>query len=813
MQVTQLNSNITHAVLGGEESITMQMTDDPAFLASFYQNLYSDIRLGVVREVLCNAWDAHIEAGKSDVPVEVTFNDGKMVIEDFGLGIPKEDIGPIYGVIGGSTKKLDKRTTGGFGYGSKAPFAYVDNFEVVSSNQGTKTVYRISKSSAQANGKPSITPIVSVPTEESGLRVTVSIRPDDVNIFKDLVRQVAFNGDILVNLDGSDVQDTIGLKEDGDGFCILNKAVLTEHVGICVRYGNVIYPVPSEHEELKGWVYKCLSLMREYLGSTHWNERRTLILLAPPSSLSLVPSRENLLMSDDTLETLIGLMKNFLHQANEAFTKVKNKAIPEAIDKQVELGCLHNLLSTSSRPAFKFSHKDPKDYWYSFADMKNKPIQSFDYLARKALVFNYPVHSFKDWSYRLDKLKAHSEWDFNMVENFQKALRGCTDSSGEVLRYITVPIQNWARKYIIKPMLKVGNTEGLSFDRILVNHEMWDKPYPVSKLLSSTDWTDLVGLLAKQVVITHSALKVRDLIRRNKKIGKNPVSSSYLIYRVQRNSKRIAAAVKAFEAVGYSVLNLCPQEEVVQKVPRIKKEKKKEGYPTLTSARQNRQFCQTAAAESEERITKPLAFTTLYAKSNRYADRACLPEISIGALCKLALDKWGDQIAVISSVVQANKLEEAGVPKLSKFITDYITEALANDAEIRRYLSNSPKSAAEGTWMRGAGIEIFWTVPELSKAAGLNFDLTPDQRFVIDMINTMSVDGYSRYSYLPGLREAVSRRDKKPTDPAVIKLIQKLSSSTTAKLIDFSVAAEILRGKAEEEKKTVIKVITSLFEE
>ena len=84
------------------------------------KSLYTNQKLAVVREVLCNAWDALHFTNKTSVPLLVTLNN-EMIIQDFGLGIPHAEIGPIYGTYGASTKIHDGQQTGGFGLGCKAP--------------------------------------------------------------------------------------------------------------------------------------------------------------------------------------------------------------------------------------------------------------------------------------------------------------------------------------------------------------------------------------------------------------------------------------------------------------------------------------------------------------------------------------------------------------------------------------------------------------------------------------------------------------------------------------------------------------------
>ena len=140
MQVSQQDQFITHAVVGNSESVSMGVSDDAALMHILSSTLYTYPQLAVVREIVCNAWDAHIAAGITDKPIDVSITTDRIIIRDYGFGIAHAQIGPIYGVYGNSTKRDDSASTGGFGLGSKAPFAYTDNFEVISHHLGQKTI-------------------------------------------------------------------------------------------------------------------------------------------------------------------------------------------------------------------------------------------------------------------------------------------------------------------------------------------------------------------------------------------------------------------------------------------------------------------------------------------------------------------------------------------------------------------------------------------------------------------------------------------------------------------------------------------------
>ena len=197
MQVSQSNDFISHAVIGGIAPINFSISNSAEFFHILSSTLYSDQILAVVREVLCNAWDAHIVAGVTDKPIQITIKDCKLIIKDSGHGIDPDDMGDLYATYGGTNKKNDGNQTGGFGLGCKAPFAYTEHFEVQSCHKGIKTIYNISRSCAKIMGVPSIIPIVSLPTEDTGLQVTITLQTKDINRFTELVNRIVYEGEMF----------------------------------------------------------------------------------------------------------------------------------------------------------------------------------------------------------------------------------------------------------------------------------------------------------------------------------------------------------------------------------------------------------------------------------------------------------------------------------------------------------------------------------------------------------------------------------------------------------------------------------------
>lgn len=88
MQVTHTDDHITHAVIGGGQTIDFGISNNAEFFHILSSTLYTNQELAVVREVLCNAWDAHIEAERKAAAVELLAFKKTAKVSWVTLGLP-----------------------------------------------------------------------------------------------------------------------------------------------------------------------------------------------------------------------------------------------------------------------------------------------------------------------------------------------------------------------------------------------------------------------------------------------------------------------------------------------------------------------------------------------------------------------------------------------------------------------------------------------------------------------------------------------------------------------------------------------------
>jgi hypothetical protein len=178
LRVVESHGITSSAVFG------ISLKDSAHIMTILRDTLYSDKVLAVIREYSSNAWDAHREVGKADVPIKVTLPtsmDQNLVIEDFGPGLSPEDVFEVYTQYGASTKRDNNSTVGCLGIGSKSGFAYSDSFTVTSRHGGKKCTYVAVLDESE---KGAINLLHEEPCgPETGVSVQIAIRPEDIEEF------------------------------------------------------------------------------------------------------------------------------------------------------------------------------------------------------------------------------------------------------------------------------------------------------------------------------------------------------------------------------------------------------------------------------------------------------------------------------------------------------------------------------------------------------------------------------------------------------------------------------------------------------
>lgn len=213
-------------------------------------NIYTHKVRAVVREISCNAHDAHIDAGNSQ-PFNVhlpTALEPWFSVRDFGTGLSDTDVREIFSTYFCSTKTDSNAFIGALGLGSKSPFSLVDSFTVKSYFNGTVSNYSCYRDD---NGEPQVALLTQAATaEDNGLEVSLSAEDKQDEFREEAVRVYLYFDEIPNVNDKSVVSEIEELKSEfifsGEDFKLTKgwgraKAVM----------GGVAYDIPEEYDELE----------------------------------------------------------------------------------------------------------------------------------------------------------------------------------------------------------------------------------------------------------------------------------------------------------------------------------------------------------------------------------------------------------------------------------------------------------------------------------------------------------------------------------------------------------------------------------
>ena len=245
-------------------------------------NLYSDPEQSFIREIVSNAWDSHVEAGTTDVPVIVRFRkDGvhwEVAIRDFGTGLSPERFQEVYCNIGSSTKRESNDFIGGFGIGKYSSLACSNTVYITSYYNGTAFLYVMVKS-----GNTITTNLVmEKPTEEkNGVEVTIK-NIYNIEPYKKALRYIVFFPNVYI--EGVDNENnTTKLKRFN------NFAAASCRIDPKILLGNVLYPCNES---------MLSSESKNFLDSIEYSG---IVIKFDVGEVSITPNRESIIYSSDTV--------------------------------------------------------------------------------------------------------------------------------------------------------------------------------------------------------------------------------------------------------------------------------------------------------------------------------------------------------------------------------------------------------------------------------------------------------------------------------------------------------------------------------
>jgi hypothetical protein len=269
---------------------SIEMT--PQMFEILSSQVYTDKISAVIRELICNARDSHVEAGtvkalEINLPSRLS---PFFYVRDFGTGLSEDQVMSMYLKYGYSTKTGSNDAIGMMGIGSKSPFAYTDSFLVESYYNGRMTTYSIYKES----GIPQVSKLKSsITSEPNGLKVRLAVANHDCTEFKDKLMAFSTFFDSELNVIGHKIEKQYKIVADHPDY------MLIEGAGV-----RSLDKVPALSVTMGGVAYR---ISESYLNSHQQIRRgadRRLVLKFGIGDLTVAASRESLSEDKDAVQAI-----------------------------------------------------------------------------------------------------------------------------------------------------------------------------------------------------------------------------------------------------------------------------------------------------------------------------------------------------------------------------------------------------------------------------------------------------------------------------------------------------------------------------
>lgn len=299
-------------------------------IMSILSNMYSNKELAVLREYAANAWDAHVEAGTTDQPIEVTLPSilqPTLLIQDHGTGLSKDEVLNVFGSYGTSTKRETNDQVGALGIGSKSAFTLGQQFVVTAVKGGLKNVVLFSLNEFNVGTMKVI--VEDKETDETN-GVLISLGVEDVDaMVREAQRFFAkwVPGRVLV--DGEPPESVwTGANKIND-----NCHILDEHDGaVFVMMGQISYEVSKDIlRKVRDGLEQDSTAYTTADRLIDWRESSAIFFDVEIGDVDIAPSRESL---RDTPRTVRALTTSVLRLTDTLTASVQAQvdAEPNAFD-------------------------------------------------------------------------------------------------------------------------------------------------------------------------------------------------------------------------------------------------------------------------------------------------------------------------------------------------------------------------------------------------------------------------------------------------------------------------------------------------
>lgn len=355
--------------------------------------LYSDKILAIVRELSCNAVDAHRAAGTQNVPFEIklpTAFDATFHVKDFGTGLSHEDVLELYTTYFDSTKSESNDDIGALGLGSKSPFSYVSNFSVESRHNGMRRLYT---AFIAESGVPSIAVLgEEKTTEPNGMTISLAAKAEDASKFLEATRRALTYFKHMPKVNGNSKFEplTVTHTVHGTNWKMRASDWRLSMDGAYVVQGGVAYPIDANILAQNG-----LSAMGNQV------LRQNIDVFVNIGDVEVAASREALSYTKQTIANLNRIV--------ETAVKEMRTAIQKEFDDQPSLWAAQQMHVTYSSYRHKMhnlytSLSNAKSFTYKGQELNGHVELDLNNVKSTALYVHYVAR------YRTKRIRSSGSW-------------------------------------------------------------------------------------------------------------------------------------------------------------------------------------------------------------------------------------------------------------------------------------------------------------------------------------------------------------------------------------------------------------------
>lgn len=297
--------------------------------------MYTNKLTAVIREIFTNAVDANVEAGRPNHPVDITLpaiiplepQSNQLIIRDYGIGISPERAQGFFTFMT-STKRGDNIQCGGYGLGSKSPYAIASQFTVTTIHDGIEYIYACSLN----NGMPTAALLNSRPSNDSsGTRVAIPIveQHHRHQCYNEVMNIVMWSRAVTniynpEDMGGETTRRLLDYRNDynyeygAPGPFISEDFSKRRYTLLCFTIGGIPYTISDSkvfdtitaYLKEQGYSIRNLYNMANPNWETAYNVVDSIVIPVPIGYLELPPQRETLAWSESNIEKLKELSLN-----------------------------------------------------------------------------------------------------------------------------------------------------------------------------------------------------------------------------------------------------------------------------------------------------------------------------------------------------------------------------------------------------------------------------------------------------------------------------------------------------------------------